>query len=312
MYCDNTRAITIANESGITKGARHFHAKVHYLREVIEFGDINLEKVHTYENLADPFTKALAFPKHSEYTRNIGMLPASSFMQVMQSIGFLGPAFFLSQLSHVDSTAMAVFCMACNKFQRPGVQAVISLMAMEIKKHLEKRDDMIKTVSIHDIGFVTFKLSWKWMAKMQSIHKMLRDGIDSWAPKLYLGKVMINSTSLYNKADVTVFNEYPQEDDKHKAQCKVKKCFSIEERDGNVTISVVPEGERKPFIRRKKRMRKGLGEVAISSNSAVTHPQDGPDFMAEDARLLNYPFPYLYDHVSLSQPLWAAIQPNWT
>ncbi|GKB12697.1 hypothetical protein Tco_0846620 [Tanacetum coccineum] len=82
MYCDNTRAIAIANESGITKGARHFHAKVHYLREVIEFGDIKLEKVHTYDNLADPFTKALAFPKHSEHTKNIGMLPASSLMQI--------------------------------------------------------------------------------------------------------------------------------------------------------------------------------------------------------------------------------------
>ncbi|GJZ99598.1 retrotransposon protein, putative, ty1-copia subclass, partial [Tanacetum coccineum] len=57
MYCDNTRAITIANESGITK-----------------------EKVHTDDNLADPFTKVLAFPKHSEHTRNIGMLPASSLM----------------------------------------------------------------------------------------------------------------------------------------------------------------------------------------------------------------------------------------
>ncbi|GKD75868.1 retrotransposon protein, putative, ty1-copia subclass [Tanacetum coccineum] len=66
MYCDNTGAIAIANESGITKGARHFRAKVHYLREVIEFGDIKLEKVHTYDNLADPFTKALAFLKHSE------------------------------------------------------------------------------------------------------------------------------------------------------------------------------------------------------------------------------------------------------
>nr|GEV16706.1 exocyst complex component EXO70A1 [Tanacetum cinerariifolium] len=33
MYCNNTRAIAIANESGITKGARHFCAKVHYLRE---------------------------------------------------------------------------------------------------------------------------------------------------------------------------------------------------------------------------------------------------------------------------------------
>nr|GEW59868.1 hypothetical protein [Tanacetum cinerariifolium] len=80
MYYDNTEAITIANESGITKGARHFRAKVYYLREVIEYGDIKLEKVHTDDKLADPFTKALAFPKHSEHIRNIGMLPASSLM----------------------------------------------------------------------------------------------------------------------------------------------------------------------------------------------------------------------------------------
>ncbi|GJV39355.1 retrotransposon protein, putative, ty1-copia subclass [Tanacetum coccineum] len=80
MYCDNTRAITIANESAITKGARHYRAKVHYLHEVIELGDIKLEKVHTYENLADPFTNALPLAKHSEHSQNIGMLPASSLM----------------------------------------------------------------------------------------------------------------------------------------------------------------------------------------------------------------------------------------
>ncbi|GJU94931.1 retrotransposon protein, putative, ty1-copia subclass [Tanacetum coccineum] len=71
MYCDNTRAIVIANESGITKGARYFCAKVHYLRDVIEYGDIKREKVHTNDNLADPFTKALAFPKHSEHILRI-------------------------------------------------------------------------------------------------------------------------------------------------------------------------------------------------------------------------------------------------
>nr|GFB63178.1 putative retrotransposon protein [Tanacetum cinerariifolium] len=60
MYCNNTGAITIANESGITKGARHFHAKVYYIREVIKYGNIKLEKVHTNDNLADPFTNALA------------------------------------------------------------------------------------------------------------------------------------------------------------------------------------------------------------------------------------------------------------
>ncbi|GKA19339.1 retrotransposon protein, putative, ty1-copia subclass [Tanacetum coccineum] len=80
MYCDNTRAITIANESAITKGARYHRAKVHYLHEVIELGDVKIEKVHTDDNLADPFTKALPLAKHSEHTQNIGMLPASSLM----------------------------------------------------------------------------------------------------------------------------------------------------------------------------------------------------------------------------------------
>ncbi|GKE23099.1 retrotransposon protein, putative, ty1-copia subclass, partial [Tanacetum coccineum] len=71
MYCDNTGAITIAKDHGVTKGARHFRAKVHYLRETIEMGDVKIEKVDTDENLADPFTKALAFPKHSELTEKI-------------------------------------------------------------------------------------------------------------------------------------------------------------------------------------------------------------------------------------------------
>ncbi|GJR11919.1 retrotransposon protein, putative, ty1-copia subclass [Tanacetum coccineum] len=79
-YCDNTGAIAIAKDDGVTKGARHFRAKVHYLRETIKMGDVRIEKIDTDDNLADPFTKALAFPKHSELTRNIGLLPASSFM----------------------------------------------------------------------------------------------------------------------------------------------------------------------------------------------------------------------------------------
>jgi len=36
-------------------------------------------------------------------------------LQIMQSIGFLGPAFFLTQLSHVKTPAMAVLCMACSQ-----------------------------------------------------------------------------------------------------------------------------------------------------------------------------------------------------
>ncbi|GKA54997.1 hypothetical protein Tco_0753946 [Tanacetum coccineum] len=80
MYCDNTGAIAIAKDDGVTKGARHFRAKVYYLRETIKMGDVKIEKIDTDDNLADPFTKALAFPKHSELTKNIGLLSTSNFM----------------------------------------------------------------------------------------------------------------------------------------------------------------------------------------------------------------------------------------
>ncbi|GJV07231.1 hypothetical protein Tco_1344887 [Tanacetum coccineum] len=80
MYCDNTGAISIANEPAITKGARHYRAKVYYLREVIVFCDNKLVKVHTDDNVADPFTKALPFNKHSEHIKNIVLLPANCLM----------------------------------------------------------------------------------------------------------------------------------------------------------------------------------------------------------------------------------------
>ncbi|KAF3783904.1 hypothetical protein EJ110_NYTH31281 [Nymphaea thermarum] len=50
---------------------------------------------------------------------------------------------------------------------------------------------------------------------------------------------------------------------------------------------------------------KGVAVVAISSNSEVTYPQDGPKFMAEDAKTFDYPFPYLYDK---SQDIARAFQ----
>ncbi|GJZ22624.1 zinc finger, CCHC-type containing protein [Tanacetum coccineum] len=51
--------------------------------KLLIFGDSKLCKSSHRDNLADLFTKALAFPNHSELTRNIGMLPASSLMNVI-------------------------------------------------------------------------------------------------------------------------------------------------------------------------------------------------------------------------------------
>ncbi|GKD02941.1 anticodon-binding aminoacyl-tRNA synthetase, class 1a, partial [Tanacetum coccineum] len=64
-----------------------------------------------------------------------------------------------------------------------------------IRKNLPKSaKDMIKQCSVRGIGYVTFSLSRKWMA--QSIHKMIKDGIDTWAPKLPVERVIVDFPSL--------------------------------------------------------------------------------------------------------------------
>ncbi|GJZ01583.1 retrotransposon protein, putative, ty1-copia subclass [Tanacetum coccineum] len=80
MYCDNSAAIIFAKDSGIMKGARHFLRRYHFVREQVESGEIKILKVHTDDNLADPFTKALPRGKVTDHANGIGLQLASSFM----------------------------------------------------------------------------------------------------------------------------------------------------------------------------------------------------------------------------------------
>ncbi|CAL5089722.1 unnamed protein product [Urochloa decumbens] len=82
------------------------------------------------------------------------------------------------------------------------------------------------------------------------------------------------------------------------------KLWTLDDFEGNPALLVMFICNHCPFVKHLKRdiakltsfyMEKGLGAVAISSNSIRTHPQDGPERMAEEAKLFKYPFPYLYD-----------------
>ncbi|GJU99355.1 retrotransposon protein, putative, ty1-copia subclass [Tanacetum coccineum] len=62
------------------KGARHYHRRYHYVRESIALGKIRFLKVHTDDNMADPFTKALSKGNLTQHARSMGLRLASSFM----------------------------------------------------------------------------------------------------------------------------------------------------------------------------------------------------------------------------------------
>ncbi|GJT60827.1 hypothetical protein Tco_1004360 [Tanacetum coccineum] len=72
--------LLISNEPRVQKGAIDYHKRYHYVRECIELGDINLRKVRTADNLADPFTKALSKVKLTQHARIMGLRLAGSFM----------------------------------------------------------------------------------------------------------------------------------------------------------------------------------------------------------------------------------------
>ncbi|GJW03874.1 hypothetical protein Tco_1562730 [Tanacetum coccineum] len=83
MYCDNSAAVHYANEPGVQKGARHYQRRYHYVRECVELGEIRILKVHTDNNLADPFTKTLSNRKLTQHVRGMGLRLASSFIVVV-------------------------------------------------------------------------------------------------------------------------------------------------------------------------------------------------------------------------------------
>ncbi|KAL6315894.1 hypothetical protein AAG906_013238 [Vitis piasezkii] len=67
LLCDNNGAIAQAKEPKSHQKSKHVLRRYHLIREIIESGDVKIEKVDGKENAADPFTKALGitqFDKH--------------------------------------------------------------------------------------------------------------------------------------------------------------------------------------------------------------------------------------------------------
>ncbi|KAJ0522562.1 putative RNA-directed DNA polymerase [Helianthus annuus] len=73
IFCDNTGAIAQAKEPRSHHSTKHILRKFHYIREVLERGDIVVEKIDTDQNLADPFTKPIPQVRHEKHADCIGL-----------------------------------------------------------------------------------------------------------------------------------------------------------------------------------------------------------------------------------------------
>ncbi|KAK8635282.1 hypothetical protein V6N13_023159 [Hibiscus sabdariffa] len=73
LYCDNNGAIAQAKEPRSHQRSKHILRRFYLIREIIDRGDVEICKVHTDDNIADPLTKPLTQQKHDRHTESLGI-----------------------------------------------------------------------------------------------------------------------------------------------------------------------------------------------------------------------------------------------
>jgi hypothetical protein len=73
-YIDNNSALKLTRNPEFHSRSKHIDVKHHFIREKVEEGVINTQRVDTTDNLADVFTKALGKPIHEDFVHRLNLL----------------------------------------------------------------------------------------------------------------------------------------------------------------------------------------------------------------------------------------------
>ncbi|GJW15356.1 retrotransposon protein, putative, ty1-copia subclass [Tanacetum coccineum] len=117
MFCDNSTALHFANEPGAQKGTRHYHRRYHYVRECIALGEIRFLKVHTDDNLADHFTKALPKGKLTQHARSMGLRLAKVILK-HDDLALVVNIEFVPSIVEEDATGPLIELIRCGERSR--------------------------------------------------------------------------------------------------------------------------------------------------------------------------------------------------
>ena len=74
LYCDDNGAVAQAKEPRNHRKGKHIERKYHIVREIVQIGDIIVEKITSEDNLADPFTKTLKTKVFDSHVYNICLI----------------------------------------------------------------------------------------------------------------------------------------------------------------------------------------------------------------------------------------------
>lgn len=74
LYIDNNSALKLTRNPEFHSRSKHIDVKHHFIREKVDEGVVNTQRVNTKDNLADVFTKALPRPTHEDLVNCLNLL----------------------------------------------------------------------------------------------------------------------------------------------------------------------------------------------------------------------------------------------
>ena len=73
LYCDSSSAITQAKEPKAHQRTKHILCRYHLIQEIMDRGDVDLQKIDGKENIADPFTKVISINEFNSCKLKMGI-----------------------------------------------------------------------------------------------------------------------------------------------------------------------------------------------------------------------------------------------
>jgi len=75
INCDSMSAIYLAKNQVYHASTKHIDAGFHFVREILDEGNIKLQKIHTKENFADMLIKVISGVKFAQCKELLYILP---------------------------------------------------------------------------------------------------------------------------------------------------------------------------------------------------------------------------------------------
>ena len=73
LKCDNNRAIALVKESRSHQKSKHIERRYHIIRDFLDKKYVEVQRVDSVDNIADPLTKQLSQPKMKVCLEKMGL-----------------------------------------------------------------------------------------------------------------------------------------------------------------------------------------------------------------------------------------------